>query len=95
MAAGQAARLAGRKERALEEAKRLFRPELLGRLDEAVVFSPLEGPALEQITEQLLDELEQRAYRSGYRLCHTHELTRELARRGHSAYRCRAPRRQA
>ena len=93
-AAGQAAQLARRKELALEEAKRFFRPELLGRLDEAVVFSPLEGPALEQITEQLLGELEQRANRSGYRLCHTHELTRELARRGKSAYGARELRRQ-
>ena len=93
-AAGQAAQLARRKELALEEAKRFFRPELLGRLDEAVVFSPLEGPALEQITEQLLDELEQRAGRSGYQLRHTHELTRELARRGKSAYGARELRRQ-
>ena len=93
-AAGQAAQITRQKELALEEAKHFFRPELLGRMDEAVVFSPLEGAALEQITEQLLDELEQRAGRSGYRLSHTRELTQELARRGRSAYGARELRRQ-
>lgn len=88
------AKIARQKELALEEAKRYFRPELMGRMDEVVVFSPLAGKDLEQITEQLLRELEQRAAHCGYRLRHTPEVTTELAHRGNPTYGARELRRQ-
>lgn len=91
---GDEAKQARQKELALEEAKRYFRPELLGRMDETVVFGSLGQADLEIITEQLLLELEQRARRRGYELQHTEEVTKELARRGSSAYGARELRRQ-
>lgn len=91
---GDEAKQAHQKELALEEAKRYFRPELLGRMDETVVFSSLAQADLECITEQLLLELEQRAKRRGYELTHTPEVTKELARRGNMAYGARELRRQ-
>ena len=57
-----------RSQQAVQEAKEFFRPELMGRLDETVLFDPL-GPAqLEGIAGRLLCELEQRAAAQGYTL---------------------------
>ncbi|MGN0983382.1 MAG: AAA family ATPase, partial [Gemmiger sp.] len=65
--------------RALQEAKEYFRPELMGRLDETVLFDPL-GPAqLTAIADRLLCELEERAARQGYTLRHTPAAARVLA----------------
>lgn len=91
---GADAYLERQKEQALEEAKRYFRPELMGRIDEVIVFSPLQKAELEQITEQLLTELEKRAKQNGYCLHHTPELTRELVGRTSSSYGARELRRE-
>lgn len=56
---------------AVEEAKRWLRPELVGRLDEMIVFRPLGEQSLCAIAERLLDQLEQRAAHSGLTLHHT------------------------
>ena len=59
---------ARRGKKALQEAKDYFRPELMGRLDDVVLFDPL-GPAqLAAIADRLLCELEERAARQGYTL---------------------------
>ena len=63
----------------MQEAKEFFRPELMGRLDETVLFDPL-GPAqLEGIAGRLLCELEQRAAAQGYTLRHTAAAAKTLA----------------
>lgn len=68
-----------RGKQALQEAKEYFRPELMGRLDEIVLFDPL-GPAqLAAIADRLLCELESRAARQGYTLHHTQAAARVLA----------------
>lgn len=70
---------ARRGKKALQEAKDYFRPELMGRLDETVLFDPL-GPAeLTAIADRLLEELEQRASRQGYTLRHTAAVPAALA----------------
>lgn len=61
------------------QAKQTFRPELLGRMDEVLVFHPLETAALTQIAEMFLSELEARAARAGIVLSHTPEAARLLA----------------
>ena len=43
----------------------------MGRLDELIVFRPLEEQSLCSIAEKLLGQLEERAARSGYQLTHT------------------------
>ena len=68
-----------RSQQAVQEAKEFFRPELMGRLDETVLFDPL-GPAqLEGIADRLLCELEQRAAAQVYTLRHTAAAAKTLA----------------
>lgn len=76
-AAGEDAQRRGK--RALQEAKEYFRPELLGRLDETVLFDPLGPEQLAAIADRLLTELEERAARQGYTLHHTPAAARLLA----------------
>lgn len=79
---------------AVEEAKRWLRPELVGRLDETIVFRPLGEQSLCAIAERLLDQLEQRAAHSGLTLHHTDRVGPALAARARSAYGARELRRQ-
>ena len=79
---------------AVEEAKRWLRPELVGRLDEMIVFRPLGEQSLCAIVERLLDQLEQRAAHSGLTLHHTDRVGPALAARARSAYGARELRRQ-
>ena len=73
-AAGAEAVFEKQSAQAVEEAKKWFRPELLGRLDEVIVFRPLAEENLCAIAEKMLCQLEQRAARSGYRLRHTPQV---------------------
>ncbi len=59
-----------------------FRPEFVNRLDEIVVFQPLELPALEQIAALQLKELERRLARQGHRIRFHEEVAKEAAARG-------------
>ena len=78
---------------AVEEAKKWFRPELVGRLDEMIVFRPLAEESLCAITEKMLCQLEARAARSGYQLRHTPRVGQALAAKAQSAYGARELRR--
>ena len=60
-----------KEETARQCAKEFFRPELLGRLDEVVVFHPLEQESLAAIAQNLLTELETRARREGFHITHS------------------------
>ena len=85
---------ARRGKRALQEAKDYFRPELMGRLDDVVLFDPL-GPAqLAAIADRLLCELEERAARQGYTLRHTPAAAAVLAGDTVPAYGARELRRK-
>lgn len=68
---------------ALQEAKSFFRPELWGRLDEVLVFSPLSEAELYAIGERLLNELEQRAAEQKISLSHTKKAVMLLVREGY------------
>lgn len=70
---------ARRGKQAIQEAKEFFRPELMGRLDETVLFEPLGPQQLAAIADRLLCELEERAARQGYTLHHTAAAARCLA----------------
>ncbi len=85
---------ARRNKQALQEAKEYFRPELMGRLDDVVVFDPLGPSQLAAIAGKLLTELEGRAARQGYTLRHTEAAARALAGREVPAYGARDLRRK-
>ena len=74
---------------AMEKAKEYFRPELLGRLDEIVIFHPLGKEQLEEIAEKLLLQLEQRAQKQGYTLEHTQRAVEFLAQQTKKEYGAR------
>lgn len=78
-----------RREAALSAAKEFFRPEFLGRLDEIVLFDPLDLSALTAIARSLLDQSGARLARYGVRLelppGQVEELARRAAREGAGA----------
>lgn len=57
--------IANRKEQVLGEIKHIFRPEFLNRIDELLVFNPLERKELVQIAENMLRELNERMAHNG------------------------------
>ena len=83
-----------RGKRALQEAREYFRPELMGRLDEVVLFDPLGPEQLAAIADRLLVELEQRAAAQGYTLHHTPAVATALAGTAVPAYGARELRRK-
>ena len=85
---------ARRGQKAVEVAKAYFRPELIGRLDEIVLFDPLSRTDLVAIADKLLAELEQRAANQGYTLRHTPAAAAALAGNGRSPYGARDLRRK-
>ena len=93
-AAGSEAVFEKQSAQAIEEAKKWFRPELVGRLDELIVFRPLAEDSLCAIAEKLLGQLEERAAHSGYQLSHTPRVGPALAARARSPYGARELRRQ-
>ena len=70
----------GRSERTEERLRQHFRPELLGRLDEVLVFRSLDTAVLESIADKYLQQLTQRADSRGIRLRLPGELAGILAR---------------
>ena len=68
-----------RGQQAIREAREFFRPELMGRLDETVLFNPLGPEQLAGIADRLLCELEERAAGQGYTLRHTAAAAKALA----------------
>ena len=68
-----------RGQQAIREAREFFRPELIGRLDETVLFDPLGPEQLAGIADRLLCELEERAAGQGYTLRHTAAAAKALA----------------
>lgn len=68
-----------RGQQAIREAREFFRPELMGRLDETVLFDPLGPEQLAGIADRLFCELEERAAGQGYTLRHTAAAAKALA----------------
>lgn len=93
-AAGSEAVFEKQAAQAVEEAKKWFRPELVGRLDELIVFRPLSDESMSAIAEKMLCRLEVRAARSGYQLRHTPQVGAVAGGRARSAYGARELRRQ-
>lgn len=69
--------------RLMEEARRQFRPELLGRLDEVIVFPPLGQKEILKIVDLLLEKVDERLAEQGRHLLVDEEARALLASRGH------------
>ena len=67
----------------IQEARDFFSPELLGRMDELLVFSPLDAESLQSIGEQMLSQLEERAAEQGILLEHTQQAVHLLVKGGY------------
>ena len=67
------------REKVLEAVKVQFRPEFLNRLDEIVVFNPLDNNAMVKVASLQLDRLATRLEHEGIILSHTAEASRLLS----------------
>ena len=82
------------KERMLTALKEAFRPEFLNRIDEIIVFEPLDGESLRRIASLLLDQVVERVGALGYSLSFSEQAIHRLAEEGgHSEYGARPLRR--
>jgi ATP-dependent Clp protease ATP-binding subunit ClpB len=70
------------REAVMIELRRFFRPELLNRIDETVLFKPLTLPELERIVELMLGDLRERLADRGLHLEVTEEARRFMASAG-------------
>ena len=68
--------------RVMEELRRAFRPELLNRVDETLIFRRLDAEDLGKITRKLLGEVRERFEALGLELTVSEEAVRYLARSG-------------
>jgi ATP-dependent Clp protease ATP-binding subunit ClpC len=66
----------------LEEIKNTFSPEFLNRIDEAVVFHPLDKKMMRRIVEIFFDEIKQRVEEKGYEISLTDEAKEFLMEKG-------------
>ena len=67
---------------AMSELKRLFNPELLNRVDDVVVFHPLDVREVEAILALQMDELSQRLAEQGYAIRISNEARKFLIEKG-------------
>ncbi len=82
------------RERVLSELRATFRPELLGRVDETVIFRALGAEELTAITRLLIGEAEARFRALGLTLRVSEEAVRLLAAQGGGKYGARPLRRE-
>ncbi|MBR2048401.1 MAG: ATP-dependent Clp protease ATP-binding subunit [Oscillospiraceae bacterium] len=71
----------GRQCRTEDALRQAFTPEFLGRLDETVVFKPLDSDSLVSIADKFLAQLQTRLGEQGIRLRYPVELSRDLSQR--------------
>jgi ATP-dependent Clp protease ATP-binding subunit ClpB len=79
-----AALLAAMKSDAMEALKHRMRPEFLNRIDEIVLFEPLQESHLQSIVKIQLKLLEDRLHKAGIQLMISNEALEWLAQRGYS-----------
>ncbi len=68
------------KEKAMKALEELLRPEFLGRVDEIVVFSPLDFDALKKISALMLNDIIEPLSEKGMTLSYTDEVLEKIAR---------------
>jgi ATP-dependent Clp protease ATP-binding subunit ClpC len=72
----------GMKQTVMDELKKSFNPEFLNRIDEAIVFHPLERPQMAEITAILLEQVADRLRTNGIRVTLDHTVVELLIEKG-------------
>lgn len=72
------------KEKILEETKKFFKPEFLNRVDEIIVFHPLEKKHILSITKLLLEKLRKKIEDVGYKVRFDDNVCEKIAELGYS-----------
>lgn len=71
------------REKAIQNALRgYFKPEFLNRLDEIVIFNPLDLEGIVKIVDVLFEQIKQKAHEKGIKLSLTQEAKEEIAEAG-------------
>jgi ATP-dependent Clp protease ATP-binding subunit ClpC len=70
------------KEKVLDETKKFFKPEFLNRIDEVIVFHPLNMEHILAITDLLLKKLSKKIESSGYKIKFTAASRKKIAELG-------------
>ena len=70
------------RQRVMEDARRIFPPEFLNRIDETLVFTRLDAAHMERITRNMLAEVQQRMAGLGARLDLSEEAVKLISRKG-------------
>ena len=73
------------KDMVMKEVKELFRPEFINRVDELIVFHPLEEADIQKIARLFLKQLEKRLEERNIRLRYDDEVVAYLAQEGFDA----------
>ena len=73
------------KDMVMKEVKELFRPEFINRVDELIVFHPLEEADIQKIARLFLHQLEKRLEERNIRLRYDDEVVAYLAQEGFDA----------
>lgn len=71
------------KEKIGEEIKSVFRPEFLNRIDETIIFEPLDNEAVLKICRLMLDDLCRRAEKINIGLSYTDKAAKALSEKGY------------
>ena len=71
------------RERIISRLKERFNPEFLNRIDETVIFRPLDESDLRRIASLMLEELAEKARESGYELSFDESIIEMIVRRGY------------
>lgn len=66
----------------LDEVKQFFKPELINRIDEMIVFSTLSKEEVKKITQKMLDEFSLRCLESGIEVSFSESVVDNIAKKG-------------
>ncbi|HKO21501.1 MAG TPA: ATP-dependent Clp protease ATP-binding subunit, partial [Candidatus Eisenbacteria bacterium] len=75
----------GMKRTIMDELKRSFNPEFLNRIDEAIVFHPLDRPQMQSITKILLAQVAERLHGNGIKVAFDDSVVELLIEKGFDA----------
>ncbi len=70
------------KDLVLSEVKKVFKPELVNRIDEIIIFSVLNKNEIKKITEKMLDEVVERLKEKNINLSFTEAVVCEISKKG-------------
>lgn len=70
------------KDNVMGELKKTFRPEFLNRIDEIIVFHPLDQEEIEKIVEIMLNNLKERLNKNNFNVEYTKSLIEAIAKKG-------------